>query len=256
MAKGSLILATSDGGCTWKEKHDTKTPHKVYGVQLLNKSQGWYTTGEGLFTTHNGGATWDKVLDVSFLYGRFQFVDEHHGWIRLYPNELKATQDGGKTWVKVQNPCEQSGLFSFIDPNSGWMVCATGGGAGIETKTLFRTADSGRTWTRIADTGPLGGPQGKMPLSSYAMDLFFLDSQHGWLSTAKGDLLVTTDGGTTWEAFADLGDLARISDVQFLTDSKGYAVATEVTNTVSSRLLATADGGKTWTQVYESTQKK
>lgn len=256
MTEGAVILATNDGGHTWQQLF-TAPSQVQHGIQRITRTQGWYADGEGLFVTRDGGVTWEKVLDASFLYGRFQFVDEIRGWIRLYPSDFKTTKDGGKSWSTVQNPCNSGGLFSFIDANTGWMVCATGGGAGLQTKKLFKTDDGGRTWNLIAETGRPEGPQGKMPLSSYAEDLFFLDSQYGWLGTAKGDLLVTNDGGVTWQALPRLGDLTTIAKVQFLTPQKGYIVAIERSSMPPiSRLLTTSDGGKTWTEVYGPTNDR
>ncbi len=224
------------------------TTKPLDGVQLLTRDSGWVASEDGLFRTKDGGGTWEQVLSSSFLYGRFQFVDDRHGWIRLYPNSFQATKDGGKTWIPLVSPCQQGGVFRFIDPRNGWMLCPTGGGAGIEPKELFRTEDGGATWRFLTRTG---SQPGDMPLSSYARDLFFLDAQHGWLSTAKGDLLMTRDGGKSWSRLPGLG--GDVVNLQFLSPQQGFAVVKESPDT--SRLLVTFDGGKTWVERYVVVQK-
>lgn len=246
IARGSEILSTVDGGHTWTLLYDTKA--RIHGIQRLGGDKGWYATEEGLFVTGDAGRTWSRLLDASFLYGQFQFVDELHGWVRLYREGLKATSDGGKRWSRVESPCKENGLFSFVNTATGWIVCPVGGGVGIEYKKIFRTDDGGRSWRLTSESGPNGG---SMPLSSYSRDLFFLDSKNGWLSSAKGDILATKDGGRSWQALPRLGDLTEINAVQFLSPEKGYIITTKRSEEVSS-LAITTNGGVTWTELYVS----
>jgi photosystem II stability/assembly factor-like uncharacterized protein len=246
LSRGSEVWATEDGGHKWQQLYSAGAPHQLYGVQRLTRDQGWYASDQGLFTTADGAKNWSKVLESGFLYGRFTFVDKRHGWVSLYPPEFKATQDGGKTWNSVQNPCGGTpGPFSFITPSTGWVVCPTGGGAGIEIKKVFRTDDGAQSWTQVSQT------DNGLPASSYSVALFFLDSNHGWLGSAKGDLLTTRDGGKTWQALPRLGDLTEIRAVQFFTPEKGYIIAADYSKKVS-HVLETTDGGQTWTELFVS----
>jgi photosystem II stability/assembly factor-like uncharacterized protein len=53
--------------------------------------------------THDGGATWDKAIEVTNNAvgpgSSMQFVDAQHGWIAL-SNGIFATTDGGQTWTR------------------------------------------------------------------------------------------------------------------------------------------------------------
>lgn len=245
---GNQILATEDGGETWTPVHTTAESNQMFQVQRLDEQAGWYSSDDGLFKTEDAGRTWNKIIEEGFLYGRFQFTDANRGWILPFRGGLMTTPDGGETWVEVTSPCD-GGPFSFLDAMNGWIVCPTGGGAGIETKQLFRTWDGGASWSLLADTGHLGGPKGTMPLSSWSRDLFFLDLHHGWLTTAKGDLLTTADGGLTWQRLPPLGDVTVVAEVQFLTPEHGYIIATEQWQE-TSRLLTTHDGGQTWHELF------
>lgn len=136
-----------------------------------------------------------------------------------------------------------------MNEKTGWVGCGTGGGAGIQTKQFFQTDDGGQTWQMIAETGSLGGKQGNMPLSSYQSGLFFLDVNHGWLGDAKGGLMVTHDGGYSWQHLPRMGDHSVLSNIRFFTAEDGVLVLTQHYQRRST-LLATKDGGKSWTAVY------
>ncbi len=217
------LLVTADGGATWEIVRSFD--QRISALDLVSSSTGWVATEEGLFRTTDGGKSWE----------------------RLTPGSL-PTDDGGNTWEKLPGPCGTTP--SFVDANTGWQLCATGGGAGIETKQLHRTDDGGRTWRLVADTGPLGGPPGNMPLSSYGSGFFFLDKQHGWLGDAKGGLLVTHDGGASWERLPSTLDTVR--NLQFFSPERGIAVLTQPVQQIHT-LVATSDGGRTWRVVYPLT---
>jgi photosystem II stability/assembly factor-like uncharacterized protein len=87
-----------------------------------------------------------------------------------------------------------------------------------------------------------------MPLDSYTTALFFSDDRNGWLGTARGGLLVTRDGGHSWQLLARLGG-HELSDIQFLTPDQGFVVLTSRGRGVSI-LVATDDGGRSWHQLY------
>ena len=72
-------------------------------------------------------------------------------------------------------------------------------------------------------------------------DLAFPDSLHGWIISARGDILNTTDGGATWTVQAT--GLGRLRSIDFLDVKHGFA------GTVTGTLYTTTDGGTTWTDI-------
>lgn len=246
LASEKLLRATADGGRTWRDLHTFD--EVIYGMQMLSRNMGWVGTYKGLLRTTDGGQTWTKLTDDGFLYSAFQFADEQNGWKRVYNEGFFATADGGKTWTPLpEGPCGLGGTFTFVSPQTGWMVCSTGGGAGIETKDIYRTDDGAQTWQRIATDGGGMGKEGNLPLGSYLSGFKFLDKNHGWLGEAKGGLMATHDGGETWERLPPTGQVT--SNLQFFTPERGFAVLTQHYQQVSA-LVATTDGGQSWTPVY------
>jgi photosystem II stability/assembly factor-like uncharacterized protein len=69
-----------------------------------------------------------------------------------------------------------------------------------------------------------------------------------WLLCEQQELLVSTDGGTTWQA-KRLPSQAKFRDVAMIDSRRGVVVGEGGT------LLATEDGGETWRQVSLPTQE-
>jgi len=110
---------------------------------------------------------------------------------------LFSTQDGGGNWTLLAmttlgNPPPEPGVgelpngnaaeaLFFNDEELGWLGLSSPG------VNLFRSEDSGISWTEAADLPP------GLPVT----DIDFTDSQHGTLTTPDG-AWTTTDGGETW----------------------------------------------------------
>jgi len=75
--------------------------------------------------------------------------------------ELAHTTDAGRTWAVVSTD-QQVMAVASVDPLHGW----AGGNA------FYRTTDGGETWIR--------GAAGSI------LDLFFLDTLHGWAAATGG----------------------------------------------------------------------
>jgi photosystem II stability/assembly factor-like uncharacterized protein len=86
-------------------------------------------------------------------------------------------------------------------------------------------------WTLVLDR----------PSSSKYEDFAFPDSANGWLATVKGEILHTSNAGSTWTLQA--AGLGSLRTIDFLDRMRGFA------GTLSGRLYATRDGGVTWIDV-------
>lgn len=165
----------------------TKTDHDIifFGSQDYNGAM-----------TLDGGQTW-SYKNVSgngwggFCYGGYAlsrevlFVGNAEGWGA--PRKLKVSRDSGQTWQEL--PYENKGL----DVSTGWSKDPARGFLGN-----LMTKDSAKSWT-------------VMP----GCDAVFAEAKDGRLfGTKRGDvwtLVVSRDGGTTWQKAADLP--ADVSDM-------------------------------------------
>ncbi|HWC98712.1 MAG TPA: hypothetical protein VG456_18255 [Candidatus Sulfopaludibacter sp.] len=126
------------------------------------------------------------------------FVDAERGWVETYTlfgePLLFETRNSGETWEDV------TGKFpvfpNILDTTHWWGIESTSQANSPDgrfwTRTLVRTADGGRTWSKAA----IPYDAGEFPVVS------FLSADVGWAATAtdRGIVLFRTDdGGKTWE---------------------------------------------------------
>jgi photosystem II stability/assembly factor-like uncharacterized protein len=153
----------------------------------------------------------------------------------------------------------------FVDARRGWIA---GADEDNNVGAVFRTADGGATWTKVAEFA-----------SDALKDIDFLDATHGW---AVGDTAIyrTSDGGQTW--FADpehvfwsirrevapvevkgtspgttmtTGEI--VTSMFFIDATTGWAVADVPADPKDpsrrrGTVYATTDGGSTWTDTATS----
>jgi photosystem II stability/assembly factor-like uncharacterized protein len=72
-------------------------------------------------------------------------------------------------------------------------------------------------------------------------DLAFPDEKTGWVVTAQGDILHTSDAGKTWLSQAT--DFRGLRSIDFLDTKRGFA------GTLTGKLYGTTDGGATWNDI-------
>jgi photosystem II stability/assembly factor-like uncharacterized protein len=84
--------------------------------------------------------------------------------------------------------------------------------------------------------------------------VFFLDENRGWVVGSKGTLLVTLDGGITWQQkSAETTDVLR--DIYFVDDQNGWLVCEKNVYDLKEKdeartyLMQTTDGGKHWKRI-------
>ena len=110
-AGNALILATKDGGETWKVQ-SSKLGGSFFGVAATDAMHAWVAWfGNSVLSTRNGGATW-KVTTMRRMGRKLSlesvaFRDATHGWAvgdymsqTIFKGAIVATSDGGKTWTK------------------------------------------------------------------------------------------------------------------------------------------------------------
>lgn len=202
------------------------------------------------YVTADGGATWKQGPQLDYLTANLVFEAPAGG---VGPERISA--DGGRTWRAVSVPDDHAlvpGPPMFVDPVHGWWLLRHVDGGAI-TSTLWRTADGGRTWDALGDTG--------VPRSASLADARFLDPLRGVLVAVGNDgtptVFVTGDGGSTWRpSIALTSPLPASPQVGVVLLARGdtlfawlntYTSATNDANTVAATyVLASADGGRTW----------
>jgi photosystem II stability/assembly factor-like uncharacterized protein len=72
-------------------------------------------------------------------------------------------------------------------------------------------------------------------------DFAFPDDKNGWLISASGFILHTSDGGTTWSE--QTKGLSGLRSIDFIDKKRGFA------GSLNAKLYATVDGGDTWNEI-------
>ena len=162
------------------------------------------------------------------------------------------TSDGGAHWQLEPVKEEPYSLF-FLNEKLGWMVTEKG---------LWRTGDSGRSWTKLP----------KVPGQTQPLRVYFADENTGWAACTNRTVLETHDGAAHWTriaataaepgnpqnsayswiafASATLGVITGANETarrERLPDwlEPGVTLGTRETEHLSLT-LETTDGGKTW----------
>ncbi|MFH0758479.1 MAG: YCF48-related protein, partial [Bacteroidota bacterium] len=111
-----------------------------------------------------------------------------------------------------------------------WRVCAknAGGTSAFSEKRSFQTETE--AWRLQGNT------------FGWFSSVCFLDAENGWIAGWSGDILKTTDGGTTWNELTS-GTTESLKDVFFTDSYTGWIVGE------SGLILKTTDGGTSWNEL-------
>lgn len=223
----SAVILTEDGGITWK----TVTPPDLTDVGysvfpfFWDSTHAWiqmvdpnnYPYGGLLYHTADGGRTWD-TYKTPFSAGDMAFVDEQNGWMMAdlgvgagsMAVAVFQTNNGGKTWNRtytndpnIEGAGESlplGGLKVMLVPLN--MNTAYIGGVVYSSGTtyIFRTDDSGRTWSHVEMKLPADAQSSALTIEQISFPsprLGFVSMR--WTSNSmETRIFVTQDGGGTW----------------------------------------------------------
>jgi len=106
------------------------------------------------------------------------------------PGPVVLHTTDGTTWQRLTNDLFGTGsiygVYALTDKNV-WMVSSTK----LDEKRILHTLDGGLTWrNELAGTNLI---------HDILVSIYAFDQQHAWACGLSGNILLTTNGGTTWD---------------------------------------------------------
>jgi len=178
-AVGDGVFASKNGGKTWRSiglrqsEHIAKIaidPRDPRVILVAALGPEWSPGGErGIYRTQDGGATWTRVLYVNPTTGGSDVIFDPHDPKVVY-----------------------AGTFDFL--RRPWTFRGGGPGSG-----LFRSADNGRTWTKLTDPRRHDGlPGGTINRVGVSLSYDHPAVVYALVPTKHGILYRSNDAGAHW----------------------------------------------------------
>ncbi len=169
---------------------------------------------------------------------------------------LYWTTSAGAQWKDITPPHRRDEGIScvfFLDTETGWVLLSYGDEDEPEPQfELAATADAGATWSVTHVSIPDLHPESTILAGDG--HIAFADAAHGWMNLDRvsgaafnlGALLMTSDGGRTWNWSPDERDGPAIfGSVTLVTPRDGWLAG----GPGNTELYATHDGGNSWQQL-------
>jgi photosystem II stability/assembly factor-like uncharacterized protein len=257
----STLLKTTNGGADWIEL-DGGTGHDYSCIRFTDPDTGLAVGFTGyldelgalqkqsgvIIRTTDGGLSWTENHPESIqALNAVCPADSGTAWAVGINGILFKSVDRGRTWESKSRGA--GGLLTSVfclDADTGWIA-----GPG----TIFKTTNGGADW--VAKTNPfLDDPHAA--LYSYR-SLQFIDAGNGIVLASfiqqsgqnlemVGNILVTADGGSTWE-IRRTQQYEYYLDLQMTSMDTGYVICGYVdfiAGAFKPRLYKTTDGAATW----------
>ncbi len=239
------VWRTTNNGVTWASVFDAPV-HSVGDIAVFqpNPQILWVGTGEranrqsvgwgdGVYKSLDGGATWTNMgLRTSMHIGRIVLHPSNPDiayvaaqgsvWGPGGERGVYRTTDGGRTWARTLYVDEETGAtdIAMDSKDASVLYAATyqrrrsaygfdGGGPG---SALWKSADAGVTWTKLAGNGLPEGEYGRIGIAVYRANprILVISVEQGArynASTAytqrKAGVYRSEDAGATWTFMSD-----------------------------------------------------
>lgn len=223
------IYRSTDRGRTWLSPVPQTSAQlgTVLDYHFVDAHHGWalsesrWSLPGGLFSTSDGGASWQAVSAGSSLNGMraMRFADRGAGVAVGAAGVAMVTSDGGVSWrARPTGSTYALRKLAFVDAQT---VVAVG-----DSGSILRSTDRGQTWSRVSSA-----------TAANLTDLRFVSATVGHAVGDMGVLLITDDGGLSWR---DASPLTRLPlrGVFFIDADTGWAVGS------NGAILATISGGR------------
>jgi photosystem II stability/assembly factor-like uncharacterized protein len=209
----SLLLHTQDGGKNWlRVPLSEKLPGSPYKVTTLGKNTAEMMTDVGaIYKTQDGGRHWKALVQeaVGVVRNVARSEDGHYVAVSARGNFYSTWEPGQTAWQPHErNSSRRVQNMGFTADGRLWLI-ARGG------QIQFSEADDYDTW---------GDPQYPEFSSSLGfLDIGYRTPEEVWVAGGSGKLLLSTDGGETWQQDKELEDVpSNLYKIIFPNPDQGF----------------------------------
>jgi photosystem II stability/assembly factor-like uncharacterized protein len=220
--RDGAIYRTTNGGRTWENHSLTDTLPLLLSIRLVTEknavavgmSRETDTPLRGIsLVSADGGQTWTRQESMGLGYGELFAVPGGPVYFQSY-GQLHMSRDGGATWRTIRTVDGKPGRATAIYGGTGILV----GNAGMTA----HSSDKGKTW----EVTPAD-------VNLHLTSVVLVNADTGYAGSVGGQILMTTDGGATWEndpvpGENDIYDLALAGDDLFAVGREGYILRKKV----------------------------
>lgn len=148
----NVILTTVDAGDSWQHQYaEGGIENRFLDVRFFDEERGFAIGAYGVFMeTENGGDRWTarEIHWEELHLNRMSIAPDGRLFIAVEAGELLLSVDDGESWEEMDSPYEGS-LFGVLP--LGARTLLTYGLRG----NVFRSSDSGDSWSTVATPAPL-----------------------------------------------------------------------------------------------------
>ena len=212
---GAGIFKSTDGGETWNVSGLTTVgAFSRLVVHPTNDKIVWAgatKNNDGLYKTEDGGKTWRLTLDDPVSDVTVNPQDPNEVWVALMSNGIRYSSDGGETFRTRNTGITQTGytlnrMSIQVAPSNPSILYALAFEArGTEERArIYKTTNSGQTWTRVFDATGSGDFLANSRSQGWYNNVICIKPDNPDVVLAGGVRMVrTTNGGTTWPRVAN-----------------------------------------------------
>ena len=223
----NTVLKTTDGGKNWTMVYTGFYPNGIY---FSSQNTGWiFGNSQTILKSSDAGSSWNSITTPigsggANAFNDIIFTSSNTGWLVGSNGLVLKTIDGGQNWIQQTLPTTQSlnkisfsGNLGCIVGNNGTVLVSNDAGAtwalkstitsnsiqdvqvvgpstiyisGPGNNTIFKSSDSGQSWTQLIVNGSIYTSISKIK---------FFDGNKGW-ALANDKIYYTQDAGHTWKA--------------------------------------------------------
>lgn len=211
----SILLHTTDGGASWSRiPLSEKLPGAPNTIVALGPQSAEMSTNVGaIYQTKDAGKTWKAMVAeaVGVVRNISRSDDGKYVAVSARGNFYSTWEPGQSAWVQHnRNSSKRLQNMGFGEDGRLWML-ARGG------LLQFSSTEDPQAWDKPINP--------EVSTSWGLLDLAYRKPNEIWLAGGSGNLLVSLDGGKTWQKDQEVENIpSNLYKIVFVTPEKGFII--------------------------------